>query len=57
MLQLSLLKYFKLKGFPDPDGPLSESVNLRPITWANREVLEEIKKTKLNPKKRGRYIK
>ena len=56
MSQLSLLKYFKRKELPDPDGPLSESVHPRAINSANREVLEEMKKMK-NPKKRGPYIK
>ena len=51
----SLLQYFKWKELPDPDGPLSQSVHLRAITSANREVQEEMKMK--NPKKCGPYIK
>ena len=54
MSQLSLLKYFKRKELPDPDGPLSELVH--PHT-ANREVLEKCMKKMKNLKKRGPYIK
>ena len=43
---LLLLNYFKVKKFSDTDGPLSESVNSLLITSTNREVLEEMKKTK-----------
>ena len=46
MPQLSLLNYFKQKKLPDPDGPLLESVYPCAITFANREVLEEMKKMK-----------
>ena len=54
---IDITEIFKLKDLPDPDGPLSESVNPCSITSVNREVLEEIRKTKLNPKKHGHCIK
>ena len=52
---MDLLKYFKQKGLPNPRGLLSTSISPLAIVSANREVEEEIKKTK--EKKCGPYKK
>ena len=55
-LQVLLLKYFQQKELSDPNGLLSNSVPSRMVGSANREVQEELKRTKY-PKKRGPYVK